>query len=137
MTVSISGQVPGEAQNGMYDLEDEWTGDRTPDAVVAVVIIERDSVKLKDADQVRQATMKFRHIEPMLSEADEKAARALLESSCRARGGDVFTPAEPPTELDIPEDESDSSGDDSDTDAQVTELKPADPLDFDGPEDAA
>lgn len=115
MTVSISGQVPAEAQNGMYSLEEEWTGDRTPDPIVAVVIIERDNVKLKDADQVRSATVKFRHIEPMLSEADEKAARQLLEKACGARGGDVFRPAEPDTELDIP-----SIG--------------GDPLDFDEPE---
>jgi hypothetical protein len=118
MTIHISGQVPGEPQNGMVALEEEWTGARTPEPLVAVVIIERDGVKLKDADQSWTATMKFRHIEPMLTAADEKAARELLEGACAVRGGDVFRPAEPDTELDIPE-------------------IGGDPLDFDDPDDAA
>lgn len=105
MTVSISGQVPAEAQNGFYAIEEDWTGDRTPDPIVAVVIIERDNVKLKDASQERQATMKFKHIEPLISAVDVEAARDLLERACGARGGTVFAPAEPDTELDIPVDE--------------------------------
>lgn len=133
MTIHISGQVPGEAQNGMVALEDDWTGARTPDPLVAIVIIERDGVKLKDADQSWTATMKFRHIEPILSEEDAKTAREILEDACRERGGDVYAPAEPDTELDIPGADSDTSEGDSDADAQVTELKPADPLGFDDP----
>lgn len=101
--MSISGQVPAEAQNGFYAIEEDWTGDRTPDPVVAIVIIERDNVKLKDASQERQATMKFRHIEPLISAADVQSARDLLEKACGARGGTVFAPADPDMELDIPE----------------------------------
>lgn len=103
MTVNISGQVPAEAQNGMVAIEEDWLGDRTPDPVVAIVIIERDGFRFKDDKQERTATMKFRHIEPLLSEADAQTARDLLERACRNRGGEVFRPAPEDTPLDLPD----------------------------------
>lgn len=103
MTVSISGQVPAEAQNGMYAIEDDWTEERTPDTVVAVVLIDRAKLNFDDSKQEWSATMKFRHIEPIIGEADAVKARDLLEKACGTRGGKVLTPGEPDTELDIPE----------------------------------
>jgi hypothetical protein len=95
VTISISGQVPAKAQNGMVELEAEWCDERTPEAVYAVVKIERDGVKFKDADQVWSATMKFSHIEPLTGDEAAKA-KELLEWACAGRGGSVDT------ELDIP-----------------------------------
>lgn len=103
MTISISGQVPAEAQNGMYALEAEWTREATPEPVYAVVKIERDGLKFKDADQVWSATMKFSHIEP-LSGADEQTAREMLRDAAAERGGAVQT------ELDIPADDDTEAG---------------------------
>lgn len=98
MTISISGQVPAEAQNGMKALEEEWTDERTPDPIYAIVRVERDGIKFKDADQVWSATMKLTHIEPLLGDLAIQG-KVLLEAACGARGGDVST------ELDIPADE--------------------------------
>lgn len=100
--INISGTVPAEAQNGMTDIEDEWMGDRTPDPIVAVVIIDRHGFKFVDAKQERAATMKFRHIEPILDVKAAAEARALLETACAARGGSIGTAD---TELDIPDDD--------------------------------
>ncbi|MFE4469518.1 hypothetical protein ACFRFH_11950 [Leifsonia sp. NPDC056824] len=105
MTVNISGQLPAEAQNGMVAIEEDWLGDRTPDPIVAVVIIERAGFKFDDAKQERRATMKFTHIEPMDGEAAGDA-RVLLENACSARGGEPYRRPEPDAELDIPEDET-------------------------------
>jgi len=102
VVINISGQVPAEAQNGMTVLEEDWIGDRTPEPVIAVVRIERDGVKLKDATQDRRATLKFTHIEPLSgSQADQ--ARKLLEKACAKRGGDVSTPLDGVDEPDLPE----------------------------------
>ncbi|WGD38499.1 hypothetical protein [Lysinibacter sp. HNR] len=101
MGISISGQVPAEAQNGMATLTEEWLEDPTPEAVVAVVVIERHGFKHDDTKQERTATMKFRHIEPLTGEA-AVVARDLLEEACGVRGGEVLREPEPPTELDIP-----------------------------------
>ncbi len=95
MTIRISGQVPAKAQNGMYELEESWNDEHTPEPVYAVVKIERDGVKFKDADQQWSSTMKFAHIEP-LSGDEAKTAKDLLEWACAGRGGEVDT------ELDIP-----------------------------------
>lgn len=135
MTVSISGQVPGEAQNGMFAIEEDWLGDRTPDPVVAVVILERDGFKFKDDKQERSATMKFRHIEPLLSKVDAEMAQQLLERACLTRGGEVYSRPEPDTELDIPDDELDEQ--EMDLDSPLA-LAPVDAEfdDFDGPEAA-
>lgn len=100
MTISISGQVPAEAQNGMVALEDAWTEERTPDPVYAIVKVERDGIKFKDSDQKWSATMKFSHIEPLTGEALE-VGKKLLDSVCAARGG--ATAAVQGVELDIPE----------------------------------
>lgn len=102
MTVSISGQVPQEAQNGMVAIEDTWLGDATPEPLVAIVIIERHGFRFVDDKQERVATMKFSHVEPLLSEKDSAAARALLKRACVLRGGEVYVRPEPDTELDIP-----------------------------------
>ena len=98
MTINISGQVPAEAQNGMYDLEEAWQHDRTPAPVFAVVPIKRSGFKFDDAKQERRVTMKFAHIEPLDGEAAE-AAMALLNQACGHRGGSVATD----TPLDIPD----------------------------------
>lgn len=100
MTISISGQVPAEAQNGMKAIEADWTQERTPDPIYAVVRVERDGIKFKDADQVWSATMKFTHIEPLRGDLALRG-KALLEAACGARGGEVAT------ELDIPAEEPD------------------------------
>lgn len=100
MTINISGQVPGEAQNGMVDLEEDWLGDRTPDTLVAVVLIQRAGFKFDDDKQERHATMKFLHIEPLLDGVQAQAGRDLLERACARRGGSIATPD---MELDIPE----------------------------------
>lgn len=91
MTISISGQVPGKEQNGMYDLESVWTEERTPDPVLAVVKIERDGLKFKDSDQVWSATSKFTHIEPLEGD-DADLARSLLEKAYAKRTGNESLP---------------------------------------------
>jgi hypothetical protein len=93
VTISISGQVPAEAQNGMTRLEEEWTKDRTPDPVFAIVKIERHGTKFVDATQEHQATMKFSHIEPATGAIAERL-KALLDELCNARGGAVATDVE-------------------------------------------
>jgi hypothetical protein len=110
MTISISGQVPAKAQNGMYELEALWNDERTPEPVYAVVKIERDGVKFKDADQQWSATMKLAHIEPMTDEVSIATARQLLDEAAFERGGAVLASD---VELDIPVDGSsvDASGD--------------------------
>lgn len=91
MTINISGQVPAQAQNGMYDLEEDWLDDRTPDEVVAIVKIQRAGYKFDDGKQERRATMKFMHIEPM-QDANVAVALDLLEKACKARGGSIEVP---------------------------------------------
>jgi hypothetical protein len=91
MTINISGQVPAEAQNGMYEHEDAWLEDRTPDELVAVVKIQRAKLTLNDAAQTRAAVMKFTHIEPLEGAAATKALD-LLEAATKTRGGAVLVP---------------------------------------------
>lgn len=98
MTISISGQVPAEAQNGMTALEAEWTKPATPDTVYAVVKIDRAKLHFDDDKQDWAATMKLSHIEP-LSGVFEETAREMLRDSAAERGGAVQT------ELDIPKDD--------------------------------
>jgi hypothetical protein len=107
MTVNISGQVPGEQQNGIIAIEDEFLDERTPDAIYAVVKIERASLKYNDVKQEWSATIRFPHIEPILNEADIAAAKALLERAYSARndGANGQTPldiVEPALDLDTP-----------------------------------
>jgi hypothetical protein len=105
VTINISGQVPAEAQNGMTGFEEEWSKDRTPEPLYAVVKIERDGFKHSDAKQERRSVMKFTHIEPLVDEESLTAARQLLEAACRERGGEIKAPQ---PELDIPDDDSKS-----------------------------
>lgn len=63
MTINISGQVPGESTNAMAGLVETWIKDVTPDAVYAVVKIERSGFKHDDSKQERKPIMKFTHIE--------------------------------------------------------------------------
>lgn len=93
MTVHISGQVPGEQQNGVVEIEAELLKERTPDPIVAVVIIERAGLKFTDAKQVWEATIMFRHIEPLVGEA-AAAARGLLEKRYAERTGNAPLPIE-------------------------------------------
>jgi hypothetical protein len=102
MTISISGQVPAKEQNGMYDLEADWTEERTPDPVLAVVKIERDGLKFKDADALWSATSKFTHIEPLEGE-DADLARALLEKAYAKRTGNESLPMPLPEPSDVQE----------------------------------
>ncbi len=120
MTVSISGQVPAEAQNGMVAIEEDWLGDRTPEPIIAIVIIERHGFKFLDDKQERSATMKFKHIEPLQGVKAQEEARRLLEDACRERGGEVYTQPEPDTELDIPSD--DDAPEDEEAYGTVTDL---------------
>ena len=94
----------------MYDLESEWTHERTPDPVLAVVKIERDGLKFKDSDQSWSATQKFTHIEPLEGE-DAELARTLLEKAYSRRTGNETLPVpldepaevvEPELDLDTP-----------------------------------
>jgi hypothetical protein len=110
VTISISGQVPAKEQNGMYDLEPEWTHERTPEPVLAVVKIERSGLKFTDADQSWAATSKFSHIEPLEGD-DADAARLLLEKAYSRRTGNETLPVpldepadvvEPELDLDTP-----------------------------------
>lgn len=109
VTIHISGQVPGEAQNGMLAFEDEWSKDRTPDQVIAIVLIERHGFSQKDGDDSRSVTMKFKHIEPIKDVEDAATARKLLEIAVGDRGGSVAAvqpelpiPTEPEPDLDTP-----------------------------------
>lgn len=99
MTVNISGQVPGEQNNGLVDLEPQFLHERAPEPMVAVVVIERSALKFNDVKQEWSATVRFRQIEPLPDEGHQKLARQLLESAYAARtGADSM-----PTELDLPE----------------------------------
>ncbi|WP_181439788.1 hypothetical protein [Curtobacterium sp. MCBD17_028] len=86
--ISISGQVPAEQNNGLIDHEAELLGERTPEPLVAIVIIDRHGLKFVDDKQDWSATVKFRHIEP-LSGAAADTARALLESAYQTRTGEA------------------------------------------------
>lgn len=104
MTISISGQVPAKEQNGMYDLEPDWTHERTPDPILAVVKIERAGLKKSDTDQTWSATQKFTHIEPLDGHGAE-VARQLLEAAYSARTGNetLPVPLDEPAEIVEPE----------------------------------
>lgn len=91
MTVNISGQVPGEQQNGLVDIEATFMQERTPDPLMAVVIVERASLKYNDVKQEWSAVVRFRHIEP-LSGALAVDARALLERAYATRTGEETLP---------------------------------------------
>lgn len=93
MTVTISGQVPGEQQNGLIDIEDELLHERTPDPITAVVVIERASLKYNDVKQEWSSTIRFRHIEPLDGELAD-AGRKLLEQAYEKRTGDAALPLE-------------------------------------------
>jgi len=93
MTVNISGQVPGEQQNGLVDIEAELLHERTPDPIVAAVIIERASLKYNDVKQEWSAVVRFRHIEP-LQDDHATAGRALLEKAYALRTGETTLPIE-------------------------------------------
>lgn len=118
MTVNISGQVPGEQQNGLVDIEGELTQERTPEPILAVVIIERSTLKFNDLKQDWSATIRFRHIEPIEDETDATAARTLLEKAYATRTGETTLPieldepgevTEPELDLDKPLVDEDSS----------------------------
>ncbi|UOE45510.1 hypothetical protein [Agromyces larvae] len=98
MTVNISGQVPGEQQNGLVDVEEELLHERTPDPMLAVVIIERAALRFNDLKQEWSAVIRFRHIEP-LDGKQADVARGLLEAAYQERGGDSL-----PAELDLEDD---------------------------------
>jgi len=94
----------------MYDLESDWTDERTPEPVLAVVKIERHGLKFLDADQVWSATSKFTHIEPLEGD-DADLARTLLEKAYAKRTGNESLPIpldepspveEPVLDLDTP-----------------------------------
>lgn len=103
MTISISGQVPAKAQNGMYELEAEWTEEPTPDPIIAIVKVARSGYKFDDDKQEVAATMKFVHIEPLTDPDAIVKARELLDEAAFARGGAVL--AADVVELDIPSDD--------------------------------
>jgi hypothetical protein len=86
--ISISGQVPAEQNNGLIDHEAELLAERTPEPIVAVVIIERHGLKFVDDKQDWSATVKFRHVEPLAGDAAE-TARKLLESAYQVRTGET------------------------------------------------
>lgn len=91
MTINISGQVPGESVNAMYELDEEWQKDRTPEPVYAVVKIERSGFKHDDSKQERKPVMKLSHIEI----GDQEALKQTLADLYVARTGE--------NALDLPE----------------------------------
>lgn len=91
MTVNISGQVPGEAQNGLADIEQRLTQERTPDPFFVIAIVERASLKYNDVKQEWSAVVRFRHIEPLEGAmADE--GREVLERAYGLRTGETTLP---------------------------------------------
>lgn len=84
MTISISGQVPGESTNAMASLDEEWQKDRTPDPVFAVVKIERAGFRHDDSKQERRPIMKLSHIEI----GDQGELRKLVETLYTERTGE-------------------------------------------------
>lgn len=86
--INISGQVPAEQNNGLVELESTLLDERTPEPIVAVVVIDRHGLKFVDEKQEWSATVKLRHIEPMSGVAEE-TARKLLESAYQVRTGET------------------------------------------------
>jgi hypothetical protein len=145
MTVNISGQVPGEQNNGLVDLEPQFIHERAPEPLVAVVVIERAALKFNDVKQEWSATVRFKHIEPLTQESDRKLARQLLETQYATRTGaesiatELDLPEEPEPDFDTPledqplTDEPDPE-DPEDREAEADDDEPEDGFELD-PED--
>jgi hypothetical protein len=88
MTINISGQVPAEQSNGLVDLEKDFLHELAPDPLMAVVIVERASLKFNDVKQEWSATVRFKHIEPLQGEASDEA-RKLLQDAYSLRTGEA------------------------------------------------
>lgn len=121
MTVSISGQAPGEQQNGLLAIEDDLLHERTPDTFLAVTLIDRASLKYNDVKQEWSATIRFKHIEPVIDiDADdesERIGRDLLESMYARRTGQDTLPIpveEKHLDLDTPLQDQEPDEDDAD-----------------------
>jgi hypothetical protein len=128
MTVNISGQVPGEQNNGLVDLEPQFIHERAPEPLVAVVVIERAALKFNDVKQEWSATVRFKHIEPLTQASDQKLARQLLETQYATRTGadsiatELDLPDEPEPDFDTPlEDQPLVEGDDEEGDEDPEE----------------
>lgn len=104
--VNISGQVPGEQQNGLLGIEEEFLGLRTPEPKLAVAVIERSSLKFNDANQETSAVIRIRHIEIADQESEDAAAlRGILERQYSVRTGNEYLeiPLDEPAEVSEPE----------------------------------
>lgn len=142
MTVNISGQVPGEQNNGLVDLEPQFIHERAPEPLVAVVVIERAALKFNDVKQEWSATVRFKHIEPLVQEADQKLARQLLETQYAARTGaesiatELDLPEEPEPDFDTPLEEQplveDDADDEGDEDPEERDSEPDEDSSDDG-----
>jgi hypothetical protein len=127
MGINLSGQVPGEQLNALLEHEDVLLGSRTPDPLIAVVVIERASLKYDDVKQQTSATVRFKWIEII----DEAAAASVLQFRDDAYARRTNQESAPTTldGIDISEEAivSDEAG------GKVTEGPWAPDPDFDGP----
>lgn len=86
--VSMSGYLPGEAKNGLVELEAALTGVETPDTIVAVVLIDRTARQVKDHSDEVKASLRLSAVEPLKGEDREKAL-ALLNATREQRTGEA------------------------------------------------
>lgn len=118
MAINISGQVPGEQQNGLLGIEEELLEPRTPEPKIGVVIVERSAWKYNDVKQETSAVVRLKHIEFVEGE-DADLLRGILERAYARRTGNESLPieldepgdvVEPELDLDTPLEEQESSG---------------------------
>jgi hypothetical protein len=106
--INISGQVPAEQNNGLVELESVLLAERTPEPIVAVVVIDRHGLKFVDDKQEWSSTVKLKHIEPLSGDAAE-TGRKLLESAFQVRTGettlDVFATQDDAPDFDPDDDD--------------------------------
>lgn len=88
MTISISGQVPGKEQNGMYELEEDWKAITDPESILVVAVVSRDGITIKKNGD-RKAVMKFDAIEPLPDGDLTEQAKQLLLQARQVRTGET------------------------------------------------
>lgn len=87
--VLMSGYMPGEAKNGLkaQGVEDALLGVETPEAIVAVVVIERTARKVGDLTDDITSSLRLSQIEPLTGD-NATAALQMLQDTREARTGD-------------------------------------------------
>lgn len=124
MSVNLSGQMPGEQLNGLLDMQDVLLDLRTPEAFLAVVVVERAKRNYDDQKQAASAVVRLRHIEPVEADTEDAAlARQLLERQYARRTGNESLPMQldEPGEVVEPELDLDSELADRDVEEPETE----------------